>query len=50
MSPVLEIRKHGQKLLTCGDTKSRGKDTCLYHSELELGEEADKEVHKETHL
>ncbi|KAK1340494.1 hypothetical protein QTO34_019064 [Cnephaeus nilssonii] len=29
---------------------NRGKDTCLYHSELELREEAHKEVHKETHL
>lgn len=31
-------------------TSNRGKDTCLHHSELELREEAHKEVHKEAHL
>lgn len=30
--------------------RNREKDTRLYHSKLELREEAHKEVHKETHL
>lgn len=50
MSPILQTRKQGQELLTPGNTKNREKDTCLYHSKLELGEEAYEEVHKETHL
>lgn len=50
MSPILQTRKQGQKLLTSGNTKNHEKDTRLYHSKLELGEEAYEEVHKETHL
>lgn len=52
MSPVKLISRQesnpGQ--LTSGNTENREKDTCLYYSKLELGEEAHKEVHKETHL
>lgn len=52
MTPVkfLSRQESNQGQLKSRYTKNREKDTCLYYSKLELGEEAHKEIHKETHL
>lgn len=47
---LISAQESRLQVLTSGNTENREKDTGLHHSELELGEEARKEVHEETHL